>query len=67
MGFNYERTADLALHSFGHRAESVMREVYKRWEPIDSGVNPTDPNNWELFTSLKTWPDRAMLEIAIFR
>ena len=53
MGFNYERTADLALHSFGHRAESVMRKVYERWEPIDSGVHPENPNNWELFTSLE--------------
>lgn len=49
MGFNYERTADLALHSFGHRAESVLREVYGRWERIN---DVETPNNWELFTSL---------------
>lgn len=49
MGFNYERTADLAMHSFGHRAESVMKKVYNRWEPLKDVVSP---NNWELFTSL---------------
>lgn len=49
MGFNYERTADLAMHSFGHRAESVLRKVYDRWKPINE---VEEPNNWELFTSL---------------
>ncbi len=49
MGFNYERTADLAMHSFGHRAESILKIVYEKWEPLK---NVEVPNNWELFTSL---------------
>ena len=49
MGFNFERTADLALHSFGHRAESVMSQVYGRWKPVKE---VKDPNLWEVFTSL---------------
>ena len=28
MFFNYERTVDLALHSYGHRVESIMANVY---------------------------------------
>lgn len=49
MGFNFERTADLAMHSFGHRAESVLSKVYGRWKPLK---DMTKPNNWELLTSL---------------
>lgn len=49
MGFNFERTADLAIHSFGHRAESIMREVYGNWRSLKETENP---NTWEKFTSL---------------
>jgi hypothetical protein len=45
MGLNYERTHDLALHSFGHRFENSMKQAYGRWDT----KNP-NPNNWELFT-----------------
>lgn len=45
MGLNYERTHDLALHSFGHRFENAMIQAYGRWDT----KNPY-PNNWELFT-----------------
>ena len=45
MGLNYERTHDLALHSFGHRFENSMLQAYGRWDT----KNP-NPNNWELFT-----------------
>ncbi len=31
MGFNYERTHDLMLHSYGHRVESIMTHVYGSW------------------------------------
>ncbi|WKZ31154.1 MAG: hypothetical protein QY318_00055 [Candidatus Dojkabacteria bacterium] len=31
MGFNYERGLDAALHSFGHRMESTMTQVYGGW------------------------------------
>jgi len=33
MGFNYERGQNEAIHNFGHRAESVMKEVYGSWKP----------------------------------
>jgi len=33
MGFNYERSSNEAIHNFGHRAESVMKEVYGSWKP----------------------------------
>ncbi len=55
MGLNYERKMSLAMESFGHRFESVMREVYGRWD-YDAQV----PNNWELFTRFdKTHPGGA--------
>lgn len=46
MGLNYEREMSLALESYGHRFESVMRHVYGRWDN-QSQVK----NNWEFFTS----------------
>src|SRR6218665_100372 len=48
MGLNYEREMSLALESYGHRFESVMRHVYGRWEC----KNPKR-NNWEIFTSIE--------------
>lgn len=36
MGFNYERTYDLMMHSFGHRLESAMVQVYGGWQPDES-------------------------------
>jgi hypothetical protein len=45
MGFNYERTVGLAMHSYGHRAESIMDKVYGRsWWPFWK-------NDWERFTA----------------
>lgn len=46
MGLNYEREMSLALESYGHRFESIMRKVYGRWNN-----NAPDRNNWELFTT----------------
>ncbi len=46
MGLNYEREMSLALESYGHRIESIMRKVYGRWDNQSA-----DRNNWELFTS----------------
>jgi hypothetical protein len=46
MGLNYEREMSLALESYGHRFESVMRKVYGRWD-----MDAKKKNNWELFTS----------------
>ncbi len=47
MGWNYERGVAEALHSYGHRVESAMRQVYGRWD-----TNAKDPNNWEIFTRI---------------
>lgn len=46
MGLNYERDMSLALESYGHRFESVMRKVYDRWDHKSDELN-----NWELYTS----------------
>jgi len=52
MGLNYERTADLALHSCCHRVESIMNQVYG-----DGGWNykkksaVKDLTNWEKFSA----------------
>lgn len=55
MGLNYEREMSLALESYGHRFESIMRKVYGRWDN-----NRPDKNNWEVFTSYnKQVPDSA--------
>lgn len=44
MGLNYERGRAEALHSYGHRTESAMAQVFGRW-------NYTVPplNSWEMF------------------
>ena len=47
MGLNYEREMSLALESYGHRMESIMRKVYGRWDNT-----ATDRNNWEIFTTI---------------
>lgn len=55
MGWNYERGVAEALHSYGHRVESVMVHRYGRWDC----KNP-DPNSWEIFTRIdKDVPDGA--------
>lgn len=47
MGLNYEREMSLALESYGHRIESIMRKVYGRWDN-----KAADRNNWEIFTTI---------------
>lgn len=43
MGLNYERTYDLALHSFGHRMESAMVHATDGlWRRVDSYDAPPD-------------------------
>ena len=55
MGLNYEREMSLALESYGHRFESVMRKVYGRWDH-----KAPELNNWEIFTSYdKITPGKA--------
>jgi hypothetical protein len=52
MGFNYERGLGEMMESFGHRAESIMRQVYRRTRG--------DRNLWERFTRYDmTHPGRA--------
>lgn len=55
MGLNYEREMSLALESYGHRFESIMRHVYGRWDN-----NAVNKNNWERYTSYdKVVPGKA--------
>ena len=42
MGFNYQRGVGEMLEAFGHRAESILRQVYRNTPPED--------NLWERFT-----------------
>ncbi len=50
MFCNYERTTDLALHSYAHRVESIMKKVYNdRWEYNTSLKE--NLNNWELYSA----------------
>jgi hypothetical protein len=52
MAFNYERSVGEMLESMGHRAESVMRQVYSR--------RGGEENLWERFTRHeKTHPGRS--------
>ncbi|MFO0738726.1 MAG: carboxypeptidase-like regulatory domain-containing protein [Labilithrix sp.] len=46
MGMNYERGVAEALHSYGHRFESIMTKVYGRWDS-----KAAKPNAWELFAA----------------
>ena len=41
MFFNYERTVDLALHSYGHRVESIMGRVYGHSEDEPWWLSPS--------------------------
>ena len=41
MGLNYERTFDFALHSYGHRVESILDHVYR----------PASGSDWDLFNN----------------
>ena len=45
MGLNYERGVAEAIHSFGHRAESILTHVYGSW---NSGTNVQ--HLWDKFT-----------------
>jgi hypothetical protein len=45
MGWNYERGVGEAIHSYGHRVESIMTHIYGSW-PKDQS------NNWGRFTLL---------------
>ncbi|TPE44044.1 hypothetical protein [Pontibacter mangrovi] len=57
MALNYERDMSLALESYGHRFESIMRQVYGRWDHTSK-----DLNNWEIFTSYdKITPGKAYI------
>jgi hypothetical protein len=47
MGLNYERGVAEAMHSFGHRAEATMTQVYGSWKE-----NRTD-HNWDRFGLVK--------------
>jgi hypothetical protein len=49
MGLNYERKLGEAIHSYGHRVESILKKVYGRWD----STHP-QPNAWELFSARET-------------
>jgi hypothetical protein len=46
MGLNYERSLADAIHSYGHRFESIMTKVYGRWDS-----KAPAPNAWELLAA----------------
>lgn len=50
MFFNYERTPTEAIHSFGHRFESVMLHEYGGWN-YDKKSEKSQLTNFELFTA----------------
>lgn len=45
MGWNFERGVAEALHSYGHRTESIMSRAYGRWRPDQD-------DNWSKFALL---------------
>ncbi len=45
MGWNFERGVGEAIHSYGHRTESIMVHSYKQWVPRRA-------NNWSAFALL---------------
>lgn len=47
MGWNYERNVELAVHSTGHRAESIMTYVYDGWN-TDGNRTLWDRFGWNL-------------------
>lgn len=58
MFCNYERTTDLAMHSFGHRFESIMSQVYAREGGYSSTAWKYDTKgssdlltNWEKYSA----------------
>ena len=54
MGFSYERGVGEMLHSFGHRAESIMHQVYARAQG--------DANQWNRFSRYdQTAPGQAQI------
>jgi hypothetical protein len=54
MGFNYQRDVGQALHSFGHRTESLLAHI---WQSKRAGQNL-----WELFTCIdKDHPGKAQV------
>lgn len=56
MFCNYERTTDLAMHSYAHRVESIMSQVYEQkggfngWN-YSSKTRLSDLTNWEKFSA----------------
>lgn len=52
MFCNYERGIESALHSYGHRVESIMNQVYGGWK-YDSKSTKSDLTNWERFCGYK--------------
>jgi hypothetical protein len=53
MGWNYERGVGEALHSYGHRVESIMCHMY--WPPPGGnclGPYPTHSDNWGRFVTI---------------
>jgi hypothetical protein len=50
MGYNFERDWPEAVHSYGHRIESTMSQVYGGWS-----YDGTPANNWELFASVNIY------------
>ncbi len=60
MGFNYQRGVGEMLEAFGHRAESIMRHVYRRRKGRED-------NLWERFARYdQTHPGRAEVGIMHF-
>lgn len=59
MGFNYERGVGEMLEAFGHRAESILRHVFREQKG--------EANLWELFARYdKTHPGQAEVGIMHF-
>lgn len=50
MGLNYERDLDCALHSYGHRYESIMMQVYGWWD-YDKKTSVSQLTTWEKFSA----------------
>ena len=54
MFCNYERTTDLAMHSYAHRVESIMSMVYNRsyngWD-YDGKSSKSQLSNFEIFSA----------------
>ncbi|HEY3266191.1 MAG TPA: carboxypeptidase-like regulatory domain-containing protein [Armatimonadota bacterium] len=57
--FNYEREADVMIHDWGHRAESILGEkVYGRWNMNNNAAPPV--TTWDRFTRIaKYFPGHA--------